>query len=255
MPDYAYPNRIRAYTGLLIYRDAMRPYVAETLEAAYGAEWFDKCLLEPLRKRVGNGDRGAKTALDTKMHGLAQGKEQYQILENADISVLLNDHSKLFQRLRKSDIARMQQIRSLRNEFLEHDLDEGDCGPEVADAITSQCILVLNSCGLPAAAEAVQYLTSSAASAADPQPAAPRKRSRVRQQGTGVCVCGCGGKTKSLFKSGCDGRLRGIVHRDNAEECARVDWARVPETFHNGDYAEDIRRYRNLYSRNSEDRS
>lgn len=243
MADYAYPNRIRAYTALLIYRDAMRPYVAETLEGAYGKNWFEKCLLEPLRKRVGNGDRGAKPALDTKTHGLAQGKKPYQLLENSDIAVLLNDHSRLFQRLRKSDITRMHQIRSLRNEFLEHDLDEGDCGSEVAEAITSQCILVLNSCNLPAAAEAVRHLSSSIAISADPKPAALRKRTRISQQGTGICVCGCGFETKSLFKSGHDGRLVRIILRGSPEERANVDWQRVPLTFHNGDYADEIRQY------------
>ena len=250
MAGYAYPNRIRAYTALLIYRDAMRPFVAQALEEAYGADWFDKFLLDPLRKKVGKGDHGAKAPLDTKMHGLAQGREQYQCLDNGDIPVLLNDHSQLFQRLRRSDIARMREIRSLRNEFLEHDLDEGDCGPEVADAITSQCILVLNSCGLPAAAEAVRHLASPAPSPPVPKPAAPRKRTRISQQGTGTCVCGCGGTTKSLFQSGHDSRLRGIIRRNNPAECALVNWARVPETFHNGGYADDIRRYRNLYPQN-----
>ena len=243
MAGYAYPNRIRAYTALLIYRDVMRPYVAQALEGAYGADWFDKFLLDPLRKKVGNGDRGAKVALDTKMHGLAQGREQYQCPDNADISVLLNDHSQLFQRLRRSDIARMREIRSLRNEFLEHDLDEGDCGSEVADAITSQCILVLNSCGLPAAAEAVRDLAAPAARPPVPKPAAPRKRTRTSQQGTGVCVCGCGGTTKSLFKSGCDGRLVRIIRSGSDAERASVDWQRVPLTFHNGDYADEIRQY------------
>ena len=243
MADYQYPNRIRAYTALLIYRDAMRPFVAQALEEAYGADWFDKFLLDPLRKKVGNGDRGAKAALDTKMHGLAQGREQYQCLDNGDIPVLLNDHSQLFQRLRRSDTARMREIRSLRNEFLEHDLDEGDCGPEVADAITSQCILVLNSCGLPAAAEAVRDLASPAASPPVPKPAAPRKRTRISQQGTGTCVCGCGGTTKSLFKSGHDGRLVRIIRSGTPAERASVDWQRVPLTFHNGDYADEIRQY------------
>lgn len=246
MAGYAYPNRIRAYTALLIYRDAMRPYVAQALEGAYGAGWFDRFLLEPLRKKVGNGDRGARVALDTKMHGLAQGREQYQCLDNADISVLLNDHSQLFQRLRKSDIARMREIRSLRNEFLEHDLDEGDCGPEVADAITSQCILVLNSCGLPSAAEAVRALASPAASPPIPipKPAALRKRTRTNQQGTGVCVCGCGGTTKSLFTPGHDGRLVRIIRSGSDAERASVDWQRVPLSFHNSDYADEIRQFR-----------
>ena len=243
MAGYAYPNRIRAYTALLIYRDAMRPFVAQALEEAYGANWFDKCLLEPLRKGVGKGDRGAKMALDTKEHGLAQGREQYQCLDNADISVLLSNYSQLFQRLRKSDIALTQQIRSLRNQFLEHDLDEGDCGPEVADAITSQCILVLNSCGLPTAAEAVRDLASPAAIPSVPKPAAPRKRTRISQQGTGTCVCGCGGATKSLFKSGHDGRLVRIIRSGTAAERASVDWQRVPLSFHNGDYADQIRHY------------
>ena len=248
MADYAYPNRIRAYTALLIYRDAMRPYVAETLKGAYGEKWFDKCLLDPLRKKVGNGDRAAKPALETKMHGLAQGREQYQCLDNADIPVLLNDHSKLFQRLRKSDITRMREIRSLRNEFLEHDLDEGDCGPEVADAITSQCILVLNSCNLPAAAEAVRYLASPTASPAKPESVAPRKRASYSQQGTGACVCGCGGSAKSLFKSGHDGRLIRIIRSGSDAERASVDWPRVPLTFHNGDFADEIRKYRSANS-------
>ena len=247
MADDRYPNRIRAHKVLLIYHDAMRPYVAETLKAAYGAQWFEKYLLEPLRKRAGNGDNHAKRVLDTKTDVLAQGKEHYLLLDDADISALVQDHRESFQRLRNRDIDRVQQIRRLRNEDLVHDLDGGDCEPEVADAITNYCILVLNRCGLAEAAEDIRRLSQEVADAPvttqPEQPSRPSKPSSTVEQN--FCLCGCGRKTESTFELGHDGRLERIIRSGSDAERASVDWQRIPLTFHNGDFADEIRRYQN----------
>lgn len=245
MADHPYPNRTRAHEVLWIYHDAMRPYVAEMLKAAYGAQWFEKCLLEPLRKRVENGDHHAKRVFDTKMDGLAQGKEQYLLLEDADISVLINDRGKSFQRLRKSDIGRVNQIRSLRNEDLEHDLGEGDCGPEVTGAITNQCILVLKRCGLVEAVESIrrlsQEVTDAPVTTELSESSKPSKSRGTSKQN--LCLCGCGSRTESTFKLGHEGRLLRIIRSGSDAERASVNWPRVPLTFHNGDFAEEIRQY------------
>ena len=244
MVAYAYPNRTRAHAVLLIYHDAMRPYVAETLKVAYGAQWFEKYLLGPLRKRAGNGDRHAKRALDTKTAVLAQGKEHYLLLDDADISVLVKDHRESFQRLRNRDIDLVQQIRRSRNEDLVHDLDGGDCEPEVAGAITNHCILVLKRCGLDEAAENIRRLSQEVTDApVTTPPEQPSKPSSTGEQN--FCLCGCGQKTKSTFKLGHEGRLERIIRSGSDEERASVDWQSVPLTFENGDFADEIRKYRN----------
>lgn len=256
MADYAYPNRIRAYTALLIYRDAMRPYVAGALEQGHGEGWFDKDVLEPLSKRQG---KTAQDSLEATQDALQRGKEHRLLIELGSIPFLVHDHLKLFHGLRRSDVNRMHEIRRLRNGFLEHDFEEGDCGPEVADAITSQCILVLDRCGLADVAEKIRQLARASADEPVPNPTRrtgtpastaknkPKKSKKlVEMKGVGeqkFCVCGCGGTTKSTFKPGHDGRLVRIIRSGSAEERTSVDWQRVPLTFHNGDYANEIRKY------------
>ena len=251
MAAYTYPNRIRAYTALLIYRDAMRRHIAEVLQAHHGEGWLEACVLRPLRERIESGaaNQGVREGHERRMDALERGKEGHLLLEASNIAFLIRDHRDLFRGLRKNDIDALFHIRSVRNEFLEHDYDEGDCGPEVADAITSQCILVLDRCGLSEAAENIRRLSQEIAEA--PATAQPNKSSRPSSAGKqNLCACGCGGTTKSTFKPGHDGRLVRIIRRGSAEERGSVDWQRVPPTFHNGDYAKEIRRYqRNQASR------
>ena len=242
MADYAYPNRIRAYTALLIYCDAMRPYVASALERGHGEGWFDKDVLEPLSKRQG---KTAQDSLEATQDALQRGKEHRLLIELGSIPFLVHDHLKLFHGLRRSDVNRMHEIRRLRNGFLEHDFEEGDCGPEVADAITGQCILVLDRCSLSEAAESIRRLSQEIADAPAPtqseKSSGSSKSSNTSEQK--LCVCGCGFGTKSIFKPGHDGRLVRIIRRGTETERANVDWQRVPLTFHNGDFAEEIRQY------------
>ncbi len=254
MADYAYPNRIRAYTALLIYRDAMRRHIAEVLQAHHGEGWLEVCVLRPLRERIENGaaNQGIREGHERRMDALERGKEGHVLLEASNIAFLIRDHRDLFRGLRKNDIDALFHIRSVRNEFLEHDYDEGDCGPEVADAITSQCILVLDRCGLSEAAENIRRLSQEIADA--PATTQSDKLSRPSQPSSTserkLCVCGCGFGTKSTFKPGHDGRLVRIIRRGTDAERASVDWQRVPLTFHNGDYAKEIRQYqRNQASR------
>ena len=231
MPDYAYPNRIRAYTALLIYRDAMRRHIADVLERAHKESWFDRDILEPLSRRPG---KAAQSSLEAITSALQRGTEHHLLIEHGSIAFLIGDHIELFPGLHRGDVNRLHDIRSARNEFLEHDFQQGDCGPEVADVITSQCILILDRCGLAEAAENIRHLSI--------RPSKPRDTSEQK-----LCVCGCGFETKSTFKPGHDGRLVRIIRRGSDAERASVDWQRVLLSFHNGDYADEIRRYRNLY--------
>lgn len=261
MASSGYPNRIRAYTALLIYRDAMRRYIADILEQGHGEAWFDKDVLEPLSQRPGKAAKDSHEAIND---ALQRGAERHLLIEHGTIAFLIRDHLNLFNGLRRSDVDRLHQIRSVRNEFLEHDFEEGDCGPEVADAITSQCILVLDRCGLADAAEEIRGLsrttadtlapTQAGSTDATPSTAVSERGESSKARRTGeqsLCVCGCGFGTKSLFKPGHDGRLVRIIRRGTAAERASVDWQRVPLTFHNGDYADEIRHYQSSSSSGS----
>lgn len=239
MASSGYPNRIRAYTALLIYRDAMRRYIADILEQGHGEAWFDKDVLEPLSRRPGKTAEASHEAIND---ALQRGAERHLLIEQRSIAFLIGDHPDLFRGLRRNDLNRLHQIRLVRNEFLEHDFEEGDCGPEVADAITSQCILVLERCGLTEAAENIRRLSQ----AIPDVPVATQLNKSSKPRGTGeqkLCVCGCGFGTKSTFKPGHDGRLVRIIRSGTPAERANVDWQRVPLTFHNGDYADQIRQY------------
>ena len=248
MADYAYPNRIRAHTALLIYRDAMRRYIADALERAHGEGWFDRDVLEPLGRRTG---RAAQISLEAISAALRRSTAHHLLIEQGNIAFLIDDHLDLFHGLRRKDVNLLHHIRSVRNEFLEHDFEQGDCGPEVADAITGPCIIILDRCGLAGAAEQVRRLSPTAADTLAPNQTSSTEGSGEQKP----CLCGCGFKTKNTFMPGHEGRLERIIRSGTTDERSKVDWHRVPLSFCNGDYAEDIRRYRNLYPRNSEDGS
>ena len=281
MADYAYPNRIRAYTALLIYRDAMRRYIADTLSAKHGSNWFHDLILKPLSEK---GGRDHSTRID---EAEVRGRMHHQLIDHVEIALLIDRNLNEFRGLNKSEVKVMEAIRSLRNTFLEHDFEEGDCAPEVASAIADQCTLILDQCGLPDAAEAIRDLSrTSGTPAGQPvsesvshdgrapsghaeviddlgSPSLPpttealavttdnlREWARTSHERTETCLCGCGRTTKSTFRLGHEGRLLRIIRSGSDAERASVDWQRVPLTFYNGDYAKEIRRYqRNQASR------
>ncbi len=163
MTDYSYPNRIRAYTALLIYSDAMRPYIADTLRSSYGDEWLEKCVLDPTRKRASD-QRAIARIVKNMEEARMRGVEDHLLIEPGQFSYLLRDHMTSFEGLNKDDRANWTRVRALRNDFLEHSYDEGDCTDAVLKEIIRRCSSVLNRCGLDDAAEAVRALEGTPAS-------------------------------------------------------------------------------------------
>lgn len=239
-----YPNRIRAYTALLIFRDAMRPYIARIFENAYGPKWLDEIVLNPIQNQVDNGKGGRylETSLKARRDARLRGAEDHLLIEFGDIPRYVRPHRDSFPDLNNRTL---NDIRDLRNRFLEHDFEEGDCNTAVVDETVRLCSSVLADCGLSDAAEEVARLAQAISDA--PVTMQPEKSSRPSKPNSmneqKLCVCGCGFGTKSTFKPGHDGRLVRIIRRGSDAERASVDWQRVPLTFHNGDFAEEIRQY------------
>ena len=247
MADYAYPNRIRAYTALLIFRDAMRPYVARVFESGYGPKWLGEVVLDPIQNLVDEGKGGwhLKNSLTARQDARLRGTDDHLLIDFGDIPRYIGEHRSSFPDLTDKTFSDIRRIRDLRNRFLEHDFEEGDCNAAVVEEIIKLCSSVLVDRGLSGAAEAVARLPQATPDA--PAKTGPGKssqpnktRSTAEQR---LCVCGCGGTTKSTFKLGHDGRLVRIIRRGSDAERAGVDWQRVPLEFHNGNFAEEIRRY------------
>ena len=150
MADYQYPNRIRAYTALLIYRDALIPFI----EAALGPE--------RIRRTLFNSDTQLRNPqkYEIGMRELNRGTPVSDLIDQTDIPLLVEYHLGHFSSLNNNNIGQMRSIRQLWNDKIKHDIGLGDCKADIADKCVDLCIRVLRRCGLGEAADKIASLSS-----------------------------------------------------------------------------------------------
>ena len=158
MADGGIPNKNRADSALTIYRDAMRQYIAPILEREHGPNWIRSLVLNE-RARVRN-----ERSYDERLRSLETGSPPHSLIDLADIPFLIDSSLGAFPRLDETDVDQMHAIREVRNR-IHHLHREGDCTRGEVEAIAGLCILVLERCGLSAAAENIPSLSSTAAEA------------------------------------------------------------------------------------------
>ena len=152
MSSDSFPNRCHADSALIIYRDAMRRYIAPILEEEYGPDWiFEQVLTGEARKRNWR-------SYQQRRQSLLGGTPPQDLIDLADIPFLINDNKDpLFPMIQDVDIKRMRLIRDLRNE-LQHSDRPGDCTTYDARAIANLCAAALEHCGLLEAANRIDQL-------------------------------------------------------------------------------------------------
>lgn len=139
----------QAWSALDIYRNEMRAYIAQILEREHGPNWIHSQVLNATaRERNLSG-------YDRRLQSLQNGASPRDLIDPAEIPFLIQDNASLFPDLDQADTRRMQEIRRLRNE-LAHP-HHSTYTPDV-EAVVEQCALVLERCGLSAAAEEVRRL-------------------------------------------------------------------------------------------------
>ena len=153
MAEGGFPNRNRADNALTIYRDAMRAYIAPTLERKHGPNWFrSQVLNDDARERNPN-------SYTRREQSLKRGTPAQNLIDLADIPFLIQENRDAFPDLDQSDTRRMHMVRELRNEI--HHADRiGDCAPEEAESLAGLCTLVVERCGLSDAVEGIRHLSS-----------------------------------------------------------------------------------------------
>ena len=150
MADYQYPNRIRAYTAFLIYRDALIPFI----EAALGPE--------RIRRTLFNSDTQLRNPqkYEIGMRELDRGTPVSDLIDQTDIPLLVEYHLGHFSSLNNNNVGQMHSIRQLWNDKIKHDIGLGDCKAEIADKCADLCVRVLRRCGLGEAADEIASLSS-----------------------------------------------------------------------------------------------
>ena len=155
MADGGIPNRNRMGSALIIYRDAMRQYIAPILEREHGPNWIRLLVLNE-RARMRN-----ERSYDKRLRLLETGSPPHSLIDLADIPFLIDGDLGAFPTLDGEDVDLMHAIREVRNRVEHH--REGDCTRGEVEAVAGLCILVLERCGLSGAAENIPSLSSAAA--------------------------------------------------------------------------------------------
>ena len=139
----------QAWSVLEIYRDEMRRHVAQALAREYGADWVHSQLL--------NADAGGRDSRWTERlrQEYESGVSAQNLLDVAEFPYLIQRNRDAFPDLDAADIQRMQKILQVRNEVAHsrHSTYTRDL-----EAFVEQCALVLEHCGLSAAADEVRRL-------------------------------------------------------------------------------------------------
>ena len=149
MAEGGFPNRCSADSALIIYRDAMRQYIAPILEEEYGPDW----IVDQVLNRA--SDRRSAKSRRSLMH---TGTPLQDLIDLNEIPRLLSDNETLFvPPLRDSDFKRARLIKDLRNE-LQHAHQPGDCAPGDAHEIAIHCAAILERLDLLDAAERIRNL-------------------------------------------------------------------------------------------------
>lgn len=159
MVEGGFPNKNRAMNAYDAYGDAMRPYVAQVLEDAYGPDWIRLRLLnDKLREKEPRRYDDIRQALRSK-------KSPDEIVDSSDIPNLVDDNQEDFPDLR-DEIRNLFKTRTLRNKIV-HSRRPGDCSPEDAERISRLCIRTLERCGLSSAVGQIRGLSPGAPAVAD----------------------------------------------------------------------------------------
>ena len=166
MANYQYPNRIRAYAALLIYRDAMIPFI----EAALGSERIRLTLFNDETKRRN------PPKYDAGMSELDRDTPVSDLIDQTDIPLLVEYHLGHFSSLNSNNMGQMRSIRQLWNDKIKHDIGLGDCKAEIADKCIDLCVRVLRRCGLNEAADEIASLSSSTPAISTSVPAAATRK-------------------------------------------------------------------------------
>ena len=155
MAAYGYPNKIRAYTALLIYYDAMKPYIADELEDHIGPDWLDEAVLNDYT------EKNNQHSYNARGRAREDGTPDYLLIENNQIPNLLRwwKQRGAFKELGGVEISKSDTVRNLRNEILEHDYKGGDCTPNESQQIIDLCSEVLEACDQFDDAEVIQRLS------------------------------------------------------------------------------------------------
>lgn len=160
MANSRFQNRVRAYEALLIYHDAMIPFIEEALgpERIYSELFSDAAKSRDPRKY----ERG--------MRELDQGKAVFEVMDPADIPHLVGNNLSRFSGLNRQDVDQMHSILEFWND-LKHNIDPKYFHPEDTADSMARCEHVLRRCGLNKAADEITSpssptLTSSASAPA-----------------------------------------------------------------------------------------
>ena len=149
--NHEFPNRCRADSALVIYRDAMRQYIAPILEEKRGPDWF---VDQVLKNRATD-----RRSIDSRQSLMRTGTPLRDLIDLSEIHRLLADNETLFvPPLRDSDFKRARLIKDLRNELQHAQHQPGDCAPREAREIANQCIAMLERLDLLDAAEQIRKL-------------------------------------------------------------------------------------------------
>ena len=175
MADGGYPNSTRANTALLIYRDAMREYIAQILKREHGPNWIHSQVLNDDAR-----DRD-ESSYDKRHQSLQGGASPRDLIDPAEFPFLIRDNARAFPDLDQSDIRRMHDIRNSRNNF-QHASTSGDCSPEDADRISRLCIRTLERCGLSSAVASIHALSSDVAPGAPTVSGAALRKQREQRE-------------------------------------------------------------------------
>ena len=147
--DGGFPNRCRADSALIIYRDAMRQYTAPILAEEYGPDWLVDQVLNKATDRRSVEKRRQLMNTDTP---------EKDLIDLNEIDLLLKDHAWLFDLPPQAgELKQAYLIRILRNE-LQHAHRPGDCTSEDAREIAIHCAAILEHFGLLDAAERLHNL-------------------------------------------------------------------------------------------------
>ena len=139
------------FKGLKIYRNEMRVFIRETLQAKYGEAWFSE-RVAPLLHGKEKRERGLKAVL-------TRGQSAERQIDVGDFAIVIAHHGGLFPepiRSGQHHHGRLNELRDARNAHA-HDKDE-TLYPADAEAVLGKCREVLSLCGRMSAVRAIESI-------------------------------------------------------------------------------------------------
>lgn len=150
--------------GLDIYRDEMRSFIRQTLQAAYGETWFSEQVAPLL-----GGERKRKQRLKEVLGRGKSAERQFDVGEFQIVIKTFSDHFPEPIRHGQHHHGRLNEIAADRNKHA-HDLDE-TLYPADAEAVLGRCREVLSLCGRMSAVQAIENIANQLSAASQGQEA------------------------------------------------------------------------------------